>query len=92
MKPKLEVSKDLKKIVSRLTHTTEKNLTQKLDEWYAIYKDFLDEKSISSITGELHYTHPRIRAVYRSLRTNLTYLFTYKNYKKLHIQNTTNAL
>lgn len=92
MRPKLEASKDLKKIVSRLTQTTEKNLTQKLDEWYEIYKDFLDEKSISSTSGKLHYTHPRIRAVHRSLRTNLPYLFTYKNHKKLHIQNTTNAL
>lgn len=95
MRPKLEASQDLKKIVSKLTQTTEKNFTQKLDEWYEIYKDFLDEKSISSTTGELHYTHPRIRAAYRSLRTNLPYLFTYKNYKnykKLTIQNTTNAL
>ena len=91
--PKLQaVIKDLKKIVSRLTHTTEKNLTQKLDDWYEIYKDFLDEKSTSATTGELHYTHPRIRAAYRSFRTNLPYLFTYKNYKKLNIQNTTNAL
>jgi len=29
---------------------------------------------------------------YRSLRTNLPYLFTYKNYKNLSISNTTNAL
>jgi len=92
MRPKLEASKDLKKIVSRLTQTTEKNFTQKLDEWYENYKDFLYEKSISSTTGELHYTHPRIRAAYRSLRTNLPYLFTYKNYKYLSISNTTNAL
>ena len=59
MRPKLEASKDLKKIVSRLTHTAEKNLTQKLDEWHEIYKDFLDEKSVSSTTGELHYTHSK---------------------------------
>lgn len=37
---KLEAGKDLKKIVSRLTQTTEKNFTQKLDEWYEKYKDF----------------------------------------------------
>jgi len=47
---------------------------------------------VSSTTGELHYTHPRIRAAYRSLRTNLPYLFTYKNYRNLAISNTTNAL
>lgn len=92
MRPKLEASKDLKKIVYRLTQTTEKNFTQKLDEWYEEYKNFLDEKSISSTTGKLHYTHPRIRAAYRSLRTNLPYIFTYKNYKDLGISNTTNAL
>ncbi len=51
-----------------------------------------DEKSVSSTTRELHYTHPKIRAAYRSLRTNLPYLFTYKNYKYLSISNTTNAL
>ena len=92
MRPQLDASKDLKKIVSRLTKTTENNFTQKLDDWCEIYKDFLDEQSISSTTGELHYTHPRIRAAYRSLRTNLPYLFTYKNYKNLSISNTTNAL
>jgi len=92
MRPKLEASKDLKKIVSRLTKTTEKNFTEKLDEWYDKYQDFLEEKSVSSITGELRYTHPRIRAAYRSLRTNLPYLFTYKNHKDLSISNTTNAL
>jgi hypothetical protein len=92
MRPKLEASQELKRIVSRLTLTTEKNLTKKLDEWYGKYKDFIEEKSVSSTTGELHYTHPRIRAAYRSLRTNLPYLFTYKNYKNLTISNTTNAL
>jgi len=42
MRPKLEAGKDLKKIVSKLAQTTEKNFTQKLDEWY--------EKLISSTT------------------------------------------
>ena len=92
MRPKLEASKELKKIVSRLTQTTEKNFTQKLDDWYETYRNFLEEKSISSTTGEFHYTHPRIRAAYRSLRTNLPHLFTYKKYKTLSISNTTNAL
>ena len=75
-----------------MTLTTEKSFTKKLDEWYEKYKDFLNEKSVSSTTGELHYTHPRIRTAYRSLRTNLQYLFTYKNHKDLFISNTTNAL
>ena len=92
MRPKLKASKELKKIVSRLTHTTQINFTLKLDQWHKIHKSFLDEKSISSTTSELHYTHPRIRAAYQSLRTNLPDLFTYKNHKDLSISNTTNAL
>ena len=44
MRPKLQASKALKKIVSRLTQTTEKNFTQRLDEWHEEYQSFLDEK------------------------------------------------
>ena len=38
------------------------------------------------------FIYPIIRAAYRSLRTNLPYLFTYKNYRCLSISNITNAL
>lgn len=47
---------------------------------------------MSSTTAEGHFTHPRVRAAYRSLQTNLPYLFIYKNLKVLHIPNTTNSL
>ena len=47
--------------------------------------------SVNNTAGEVHYTHPRIRSAYRNLITNLPYLLTYKNYKNLHISNTTNA-
>jgi hypothetical protein len=92
MKPKLQASKDLKKIVANLTTTTESRFTKKLDEWYEIYKDFIDEKTISSITGKEFYTHYKVRAAYRSLRRNLPYLFTSKNNAKLNIPTTTNTL
>jgi len=42
-KPRLQAGKDLKKIMYRLTHTNEKNFTKKLDEWYATYKDFIED-------------------------------------------------
>ncbi|MCB4782781.1 MAG: transposase, partial [Sulfurovum sp.] len=34
----------------------------------------------------------KLVSAYRSLRTNLPYLFTYKKYKHLGIHNTTNSL
>ncbi len=41
MRPKLEAGKDLKKIMIRLTQTNEKNFTEKLNEWYKNYRDYL---------------------------------------------------
>lgn len=92
MRPKLQAGKDLKKIVATLTTTTEARFTKKLDEWYEVYKDFIDEKTINIETAKEFYTHQKVRAAYRSLRTNLPYLFTYKNNPKLSIPTTTNTL
>jgi len=55
MNPKLEASKDLKKIMTRLTQTNEKNFTEKLNNWYEKYKLFLDEKTISNTTVKLQF-------------------------------------
>jgi pyruvate-formate lyase len=94
MKPKLEASKELKRIMSSLTKTNEKNFSENINNWYKKYEQFLAEKTVSSTTGKLQYTHPRLRSAYKSLTTNIPYLFTYKNkkYKHLKIQNTTNSI
>lgn len=91
-KPKLDASKNLKKIISRLTSTTQTRFENKLDVWYQEYEEFISEKSINPNTGKEQYTHRRLMAAYKSLRRNLPYLFTYKNYPDLSIVNTTNAL
>ena len=76
----------------RLKETNEKNFTKKLDEWYETYKDFIEVKSTNIETGKSYYTHYKVRAAYRSLRANLSYLFTRKKYKDFKIPNTTNTL
>ena len=90
--PKLQASKDLQRILYKLTSTNETIFTKKLDIWYTIYKDFLSEKTLNESTGKEYYTHAKLVSAYKSLRTNLPYLFTHKKYKYLHIQNTTNGL
>jgi hypothetical protein len=90
--PKLNASKELKKITSRLTSTTQSRFENKLDLWYQKYEIFISEKSINPATGKEQYTHRRLVAAYKSLRRNLPYLFTYKNYPDLNIVNTTNGL
>jgi len=89
--PKLEASKELKQIVETLTRIDEYTFTLTLKEWHKKWHDFLKEKTIHSITERWSYTHKKLRFAYRSLNTNLPYLFTYQQYPHLHIPNTTNS-
>ena len=65
-----------------------------LEKWYQKWKILLKEKTVNPITYKWFYTHKRLRSAYRSLKTNLPYLFTYqeKQNKYLKIPNTTNLL
>jgi len=63
-----------------------------LNEWHRKWRNFLKEKTVEPGTGRWHYTHQRLRAAYRSLKSNLPYLFTYQKYPELKIPNTTNSL
>jgi len=91
-KPKLEASIELKKIVSTLADTDEQTFTKQLNEWHGKWKDWLKEKTTNLETGKRFYAHKRTRSAYRSLKTNLPYLFTYQKYPELNIPNTTNSL
>ena len=90
--PKLESSIDLKNIASKLKYSNEERFTKALDIWYLKYKKFIEEKTINYETGKEFYTHQKTRSAYRSFVSNLPYLFTYKNHKKLNINNTTNLI
>lgn len=90
--PKLEAGQDLKKIMYNLTTTTETIFTKKLNEWYEKHKEFLAQKTIHPETNKESFTHYKLVAAYKSLKTNLPYLFTYKKHKNLNIPNTTNNL
>jgi hypothetical protein len=90
--PKLKASQKLKKIVATLTKTSDVKFTIKLDNWYDKYENFLNEKTINEVTQKEAFTHARLVAAYKSLRTNLPYLFTCKKYKNINVPNTTNCL
>lgn len=86
--PKLQASKDLWKIVVTLAKTNELNFKKKLDLWYNKYKNFVEEQTINNDTGKFYFTHYKVRAAYKSLKSNLSYLFTHKKYSVLGIHNT----
>ena len=92
LNPKLEASIELKAIVSTLVNTDEQIFTEQLSQWHKKWKDFLKEKTTDPETGKWHYTHKKLRSAYRSLKTNLPFLFTYQRYPELNIPNTTNSL
>jgi len=91
-RPKLEASIELKKIMVTLAKTDEQTFTNELNIWHKKWGTFLKEKTTNPETGKWCYTHKRVRSAFRSLKTNLPFLFTYQKYPNLDIPNTTNSL
>lgn len=91
-RPKLEASRELKAITDTLPKTNEQKFTAALFVWHEKWKDFLKQKTTDLNTNRWFYTHKKVRATYRSLKTNLPYLFTYQKFPELDIPNTTNSL
>ena len=91
-KPRLEASIELLVIVKTLTYTNEDNFDKALTDWHQKWGLFIKERTIDPDHKHWHYTHKRLRSAYRSLRTNLPFLFTYQKYNKFNIPNTTNSL
>lgn len=91
--PKLEAGIELKNIVRFLCQTNQKDFTNNLNAWHQKWEMFLKERTYDQFNPKKwHYTHKRVRSAYRSLTTNLPYLFTYQDYPTLNIPNTTNSL
>ena len=90
--PKLPASIELKELVAMMKITDKESFQGGLEQWYKKWKSFLNERTINPETGKSFYTHKRLRSAHRSLRTNLKWLFTWYDYPKLNIPNTTNAI
>ena len=90
--PKLPAAIELKEIVNLMKHTDKESFLGALELWHNKWKSFLDERTVNEETGKSFYTHKRLRSAYRSLKTNLKWLFTWYDYYELNIPNTTNAI
>lgn len=91
-RPKLPASIELREITRTIPHSNEEELTKRLNEWFLKWEQFLKQKTTDYFTGRWFHTHKRIRSAYRSLLTNLPYLYTYQKHPDLNIPNTTNSL
>lgn len=91
--PKLEASKELRKIMMKLKDISYHSFGFLIDQWYKKWKEFLVEKTIDPISKKSSFTHQRLRQAFFSIRRNLPYLFTFEFYsKEIKIPNTTNSL
>lgn len=91
-RPKMPAGVELKGIARVLSRTDEQTFSKLLNWWHDKWQNFLKEKTTKPEIGRWNYTHKRLRSAYRSLKTNLPYLFTYQRYPDLNIPNTTNSL
>jgi hypothetical protein len=89
--PKLQASKELWEIVLLLSKTDKESFIGALDAWYTQWEWFLDERKVDE-KGKKRYVHKKLRSAYRSLKTNLPWLFTWYDYINLNMTNTTNAI
>ena len=90
--PKLPASIELKKLVAMMKLTDRESFEGALNDWFTKWEDFLNERTINVETGRSYYTHKRLRSAYRSLKSNLPWLFTWYDHIELNIPNTTNAI
>ena len=87
-----EAGQELKVLTDSLTKIDEKLFTELFKNWHEKWSDFLRERTYKPDRKHWWYTHKRIRAAYRSLITNLPYLFSCQRYHEMHIPNTNNSL
>ena len=90
-RPKIQAGKELWEHVLLLSKTDKESFVGGLKDWYDKWKDFLNERKIDA-SGKNRYVHKRLRSAYRSLQTNLLWLFTWYDNMQLRIPNTTNAI
>lgn len=90
-RPKLSAGIELRDLTLTLSKTDRKTFTEKLQNWHERWNFFLKEKTQNPDSKYWSYTHSRLRSACRSLKTNLPWLFTYLDFPKLNIPNTTNS-
>lgn len=93
-KPQTKAGQELRSITLGLARSGAAVFTNQLQGWQKYWQNFLNERTPCPCCKPnlWPYTHRKLRAAYRSLTTNLPYLFTCQKYPHLNIPNTTNCL
>ncbi len=87
----MQASKELWEHTLLLSKTDKESFVGGLQAWHLKWKDFLNE-SKKDDKDKKRYLHKKLRSAYRSLQTNMNWLFTWYDNIALNIPNTTNAI
>lgn len=90
-KPKMQASKELWALTMLLVRTDKESFEGALSDWHVKWEGFLNERRIDD-KGKKRYVHKSLRSAFRSLKTNLPWLFTWYDRFEIGIPNTTNAI
>ena len=90
-KPKMQASKELWELTLFLVHTDKESFESGLKAWFNKWEAFLKERKVDE-KSKKRYVHKRLRSAYRSLQSNMPWLFTWYDNMSLKIPNTTNAI
>jgi hypothetical protein len=90
-KPKMQASKELWELTLLLSHTDKESFEGGLGAWYLKWESFLNERKIDE-RGKKRFIHKKLRSAYRSLKTNLPWLFAWYDNLHLELPNTTNSI
>ena len=92
--PDLKASNELLELAKNITRMDKDSFIGAFNEWYAKYKDVLNErihdKRIKQYTPP--YMHPRLRSSYLSLKRNMPLLWTFYDHPETGLPNTNNAV
>lgn len=91
-KPKVPAAIEFRAISLQLVSSDRATMEVAMEQWYLKWESFLNERTINPETLKSTYTHRRLRSALRSLRMNMSWLYTYHDYPHLGIPNTTNAI
>lgn len=89
---KLSAHQELLDVMHLMHHTDKESFYGCLEQWRTKWQSFMDEKTYDEQTERNHYKHRRLRSAYRSIITNLAFLFTWYDHAELKIPPTTNGL
>jgi hypothetical protein len=90
--PELDASRDLLDLINSITVMDKESFIGAFNDWYTKYKNVLNERVHDKRLKTPPFMRPRLRSAYLSIKRNMSWLWTFYDYKDRVIPNTNNGL